>query len=302
MAFATTQQMGIGSISNTNGAPQFQQNLGPGLMSGISTTGGGVFQYRPPEADLVSGRMQRMRRENDPYMEQSKQGAMELANARGQLNSDYAAGSAQRAAIESALPIAAQDSETLTKIGMMNVQNAQDRANRDAQLMMSMGNQGGAVVEDMSAQDREADRQNRLQLQREALAFEGEQNGLGRGHDYSMGLMGNEFDLYGQQRGFENQRQLGYDNYGMDLGRMGQEFGYNVSLARLGSDLGIRGDYFSNRFAGDRDQRNQRGNLYSNMILSGMQVPEFMANPEAFMGFTQSILGFNWDEIFGGGF
>ncbi len=62
-------------------------------------------------------------------------------------------------------------------------------------------------------------------------------------------------------------------------------------------------DAYKNRCNdGDRDQRNQRGSLYSNMILSGMQVPEFMANPEAFMGFTQSILGFNWDEIFGGGF
>jgi len=262
----------------------------PGLMS-ASRGGTTAWHYRPPEADLVSGRMARMRRENDPYMQQSKQGAMELANARGQMNSDYAAGAAQRAAIESALPIAAQDSETLTRIGLAN--SEADRRWQELELQKQIASsQGGPAFINTGPSEAELERRyaHDLQLQRERLAFEGEQNGLGRGHDYGMGLMGIEAGLFGDQMGYQ-----------YDLGRMGQEYGYNRGLAQLGASLGLQSDYFNNMFGMQRDQAASRASLYNNMINNGMQVPEFMANPEAFLGFTQAVLGFNFDQIFGGG-
>jgi len=281
-------------VTNTGGGsislpPQQQQGGPAGLMS-AQRGGTTAWHYRPPEADLVSGRMAKMRRENDPYMQQSKQGAMELANARGQINSDYAAGAAQRAAIEAALPIAAQDSETLTRIGLANAEADRRAGELEQQKMIaSMMAGNSTVMEDNSAFENEADRAHALQLQRERLAFEGEQGGLGRGHDYGMGLMGIEGDLFRGQMGYGHARQMGYD-----------EYGYNRGLAELGARLGLESDFFNNQFAMQRDQGQMRGDMYAQMIMNGMQVPEFMANPEAFFGFTQSVLGFNYDQIFGG--
>ena len=282
-----------------------------GGLRSQSTNGSTAWQYRPPEADLVSGRMALMRRQNDPYMQQSKQGAMELANARGQMNSDYAAGAAQRAAIEAALPIAAQDSETLTRVGLSNADAQRRKDELELQKQIASASAMSATGYSYNPAEQEREYAHQLQLQRERLAFEGEQGGLGRGHDYGMGLMGIEAGLYGDQMGYDNARQLGYDQYGFglglaeqgfghDLGRMGAEYGYNRGLAELGADLGLRSDFFNNQFGMQRDMSQMRGNTYMQMILQGMQVPEFMANPEAFLGFTQSILGFNFDQIFGG--
>lgn len=293
-------------VPNPLDPPPTQQvgNL-PGQLSGITRGNMGAFQYTPPTEHLVRGQMGLLQRENGQYLRQAKQNAMELANARGQANSDYAAGAATRAAIDAALPIAAQDSETLTRIGLTNASNAQNMAELDLQRQIASGQGGGNIVYDMTG-EQEAQRAHELQMQRERLAFEGEQSGLGRGHDYSMGLMGTEADLFGQMMGFNNQRQLGMDQYGYDLGRMGQEFGYNSALARLGADLGLRSDFFNNQWGMQRDITGQlvggRMNLYNNIISQGMQVPEYMANPEAFMGFAQFVSGFGFDSIFDGMF
>jgi len=355
-----------------------------------SQTAGGTtaWQYRPPERDLVAGRMALMRRQNDPYMQQSKQGAMELANARGQINSDYAAGAAQRAAIDAALPIASQDSDTLTKVGLANSEGERRlieiQMEKDAMAAAANAHSGPAY----NPADDERRYAHDLQMQRERLAFEGEQGGLGRGHDYGMGLMGIEGDLFGAQMGYGHESDManqnyGYDlgrmgaqhgynrdladqGYGFDLGRMGAEYGYNRGLAdqgyghdlgRMGAEfgyntrladqgyghnlglaeqgyghnlgladqdfrnsrilnrdqygynrglselearLGLESDYYNNRWGMDRDTNASRNNIYADMIARGMGNAEFMADPEAFMGFMQTILGSNFDTIFGG--
>lgn len=284
-------------------APPTSFGRPPGSISGINQNGMGVFHYNPPEQHLVRGQMGILQNENGQYMQQARQAGMELANARGQGSSSYAAGAAQRAALDAALPIAAQDSETLTRIGLSNAEADQRDAEleRQKQILSSQAAGGLQVVRDP---EEEANRAHQLQLQRERLAFEGEMQGLGRGHEYGMGLFGLEGGLFRDQMGYDNQRQMGFDEYGFDLGRMGQEFGYNSALARLGADLGLRGDYFNQRWGSDRDIRQigaqGRMNLYANSILQGMQVPEFMANPEAFMGFIQFISGSQFDDIFGG--
>ncbi|WP_196301497.1 hypothetical protein, partial [Streptococcus pneumoniae] len=78
-------------------------------------------------------------------------------------------------------------------------------------------------------------------------------------------------------------------------------------------DLGIRGNYYDNQFGMQRDYANNlfgaardrqssRMNLYSQIISNGMQVPEFMADPEAFFGFSQFAAGDIWNSIFGWGY
>ena len=273
----------------------------PGSISGVQQGGMGLFHYNPPEQHLVRGQMGILQNQNSQYMQQAKQGAVEMANARGQANSDYAAGAAQRAAIEAALPIAAQDSETLTRVGLSNAEAEQRMRELEMQKSIASSSSSAPWTGDRLTAEGEAMRAHDLQLQRERLAFEGEQGGLGRGHDYGMGLMGIEADLFGNQMGYQYDLGRMDRGYQQDLGRMGQEYGYNRGLAQLGADLGLRGDYYNNRFGMQRDQAASRSSLYNNMINNGMQVPEFMANPEAFLGFTQAVLGFNFDEIFGGG-
>lgn len=276
----------------------------PGSISGIQQGGMGVFHYNPPEQHLVRGQMGILQNQNGQYMQQAKQNAMELANARGQANSDYAAGAAQRAAIDAALPIAAQDSETLTRIGLSNAEAEQRMRELEMQKSIASAASSAPWTGDRLTAEGEAMRAHDLQLQRERLAFEGEQAGLGRGHEYGMGLFGLEGGLYRDQMGYDAQRQLGFDDFGFDLGRMGQEFGYNSALARLGADLGLRSDYYNQRWGAERDinQINAQGRmgLYTQALLQGMQVPEFMANPEALMGFIQFISGSQFDDIFGG--
>ena len=278
----------------------------PGGISGVSMGAGNAWHYNPPKEHLVAGQLQGLMNPQGQYIGQARQTAMELANARGQANSSYAAGAAERAAIDAALPIASQDSETLTRIGLSNAGNSAQQSMLEQQLR-AQSNQGGGIIMDTSGA-RQDEFAHDLQMQRERLAFEGEQSGLGRDQEYGMGLMGQEYGTYRGQQDFANQRQLGYDRYGQELGQMGQAFGYNSSLARLGSDLGIRGNYYDNVFGSQRDQQRfgfdmqgSRMQLYGQLLGQGMQIPEYMADPEALLGFLQFTAGPQWDSIFSGG-
>lgn len=285
----------------------------PGGISGVSMGAGNAWHYNPPKEHLVAGQLQGLMNPQGRYIGQARQTAMELANARGQANSSYAAGAAERAAIDAALPIASQDSETLTRIGLSNAGNSAQQSMLEQQLR-AQSNQGGGIIVDTSGA-RQDEFAHDLQMQRERLAFEGEQQAYGRQQENSMGM----FDLYGNMatndQQFGNQRQLGFDQYGFqrglneqgygfDQGRMGSQFGYNAALARQAGDLGMRNNYFNY----GADMANNRASLYNNVIMQGMNVPEFMANPEAFYGFAQSVTGGSfgagsnfWNSLFGGG-
>lgn len=280
----------------------FQQLPDPRAINGLTGTTVGnatAFQYTPPSTHLVQGRLQGLmaQRANNRYINQAKDAAVEMALARGQGDTSYASGAATRAAIDAALPIASQDSDTLTKISLANQQAALAQAQIDAMRNQS-GLGGGNIIMDMTGEE-DAERQHQLQLQRERLAFEGEQGELGRYQQFGMGLMGTEADMFRDYMGFNYGRQNARDQYGYDLGRMGSQFGYNAALARQGSDLDLRSDYFNNRWGMERDSANTRAGAYATALTQGMQIPEFMADPEAFMGFMQFAFGFGWDSTLG---
>jgi len=273
-----------------------QRTQGGGLMAGVGFGHGGLYQYIPPDEHLVAGQLKKNIDLNSPLMRQAQQNAMEVAMARGAADTSYQAGAAQRATIDSMLPIASQDSETLTRVGQMNAQNAQDAAMLAAQMNASQ-REGNQISYDMTGEN-EADRMLQLQLQRERLAFEGEQAGYGREHGMSMGL----FDLYGNlyqgQQNFSNQRQLGFDEFGFNRALAGDQFGYqrglrgddflyNSSLARQNADLDMRQSYFNQMAGIGRGMQD----FYQNIILGGMSNPEFMADPEGFFGFAQFATG-----------
>lgn len=267
-------------------------------IGGLRTGPLGTFQYQPPEDHLVSGQLRRNINDRSPLMQQAAGNAQALANARGMGSGAYAIGEAQRATIDSMLPVASQDSETLTKIGMQNAKNAHEQSLMQQQASMAGSGGGFNVVEDTSAHDREAERQLRLQLQREALAFEGEQSAYGREQQSAMGLMDQYGNLYQGQQNFANQQQLGYDQFGFgralagdqfgyQRGLQGDQFGYNSALARQNADLDIRQSYFNY----NTSMASGMQQFYNNIIMQGMQNPDFMADPEGFFGFAQYAMG-----------
>lgn len=277
-------------------------------LRGISATGefgspttatgpGGAFVYRPPDAHLVAGQLRQNINSRSPLMLQAAGNAQALSAARGMGTGAYAIGEAQRATIDSMLPIASQDSATLTKVGMANADAIREHQVRNAGANAQAAATGGQTVLDMTGEN-EANRQHELQLQRERLAFEGEQGAYGRDQQSSMGLMDIYGNMYQGQQNFANQRQLGFDEFGFGrtmandqfgYGRMlaNDQFGYNSQLANQNADLDIRQSYFNYRQGQARDLQN----FYQNIILGGMGNPEFMAYPQAFFGFAQFATG-----------
>jgi len=80
-----------------------------------------ITQEVQPDS-TVKGQMEGLLSEGSQYMDLARQGAKEYANARGLLNSSIAAGAGERAAIESALPIAQQDAGTYNQQSLANQQ------------------------------------------------------------------------------------------------------------------------------------------------------------------------------------
>ena len=78
------------------------------------------------KTDTVGGQMTGLLNQNSPYMQAATAGAMRTANQRGLLNSSIAAGEGQKAAIESALPIAQQDAGFYQGIHTQNAKAISD--------------------------------------------------------------------------------------------------------------------------------------------------------------------------------
>lgn len=70
----------------------------------------------------VANQMTGLLSAGSPYMDVARTGALQTANQRGLLNSSIAAGAGEKAAIESAMPIATQDAQTYAQAQMANQQ------------------------------------------------------------------------------------------------------------------------------------------------------------------------------------
>lgn len=75
------------------------------------------------DPETVSGQLNALLSKDSAYMQSAKANAMATANSRGLLNSSIAAGAGEKAAIDSALPIAQQDSTINANAGQ-SAQNA----------------------------------------------------------------------------------------------------------------------------------------------------------------------------------
>lgn len=269
-----------------------------GRFTGISNQGG-AYVYNPPEEHLVAGRLRELQSRNNPLVANARARALRRANARGDVNSSYSAGAAETAAMEAMLPVAMQDSDTLTRVNIQNAQNAAERAIAEANANAAQGS--AAVGAAMAAAERDNARMARdlqLQMQRESLAFQGEQAGYGRQHDFDMfeRQMGRDLTLGERQflqqlamneQGFGFNRQLQEDAYGQDLGRMGMDWQMQRDLGNQQGDWQARIMALGDRYAA---QDFQRG-FYQNIFMSGMQNPYMLGDPAAFDGIMNLALG-----------
>lgn len=269
-----------------------------GPFSGITFNGGAVV-YNPPPEHLVSGQLRQLQSESNPLVRAARERAMRLANARGSIDGSYSAGAAARATIDAMLPVAQQDSATLTNVQMNNLSNIQNaqQAERDRQELLAANLASGYSA----AQDREMARREldqRLQMQREALAFEGEQAGYGRQHEIGMFDRGFGRDLTLQERDFLGRMGLGEQDIWGRRQIMGDEYGYNMGLAQQQQNFGLENmdrqfGYQSQLSYQDYQQATNQWQqaVYRDITNSLLNNPDLLRNPQAMDGIFQFLLG-----------
>ncbi len=114
-------------------------DFNPNIQAEVSTYDPSLRDLQP--GDTVEERLANLLASDSRYIEQARQRAREQSNARGLLNSSMAAGAAESAAIEAALPIAQQDAQSSFNQGRAN----QDAQNNAYQFNADAGNQYGLM-------------------------------------------------------------------------------------------------------------------------------------------------------------
>lgn len=274
----------------------YDSRIGGGaLPSGISGSANRAYTWSPQTGQSSFGLLNRYTASGSPMIRQAESRAAQQAASRGLLNSSIAAGAGRAAAIDAAGQFAESDANQQTAAMLKNVDvlNANEAARAASEMQSTML---GAINE-ANTSAANADREARLQLQREQLAFSGEQNQLDRIHGTDMSRLG-----YQQQLG------LGEQGYGFDLGRMGAEYGYDIGRATNASNLDYRNQSsLGAQQFGYQRQLNQ-DDYRNNMALQFMQGwysddPEFRdpATLNQTMAFFSSPNYFSRSSYFGGG-
>lgn len=286
----TTSQWGT---TGTLGSQGLYQGVAPPRQSqaqGIQGTDNRAYTRNVTGNELVQNQLQGLMNRGGAYMQNAARRGMETANRRGLLNSSIASGSAERASLEAAMPIAQADAGTYGRAQTENLDALNRGLMQERDIMNQQTMEGlraaasgqNAQAQAMLARER---MQMELQQQRENLAFQGEMSGLDRSQQQWMAQFGLGADLTRGQQGFGFQSALGQQGFQQDLGRM--------SAA----------DYFDSQ-AGQRDTLNQltmaeygmglqaMGNFYNRFGDSLFDEPEVYADPyvqQAVMNFGQNF-------------
>jgi hypothetical protein len=104
----STEQQAAAASASTTGSTTTDQTVAGELGATVTP---GLQEYMSPEA-TVAGQLEGLLASDSPYIESARARADDVAQQMGMLSSSMAAGAAERAAIESAMPIATQDAKT----------------------------------------------------------------------------------------------------------------------------------------------------------------------------------------------
>ena len=189
-----------------------------------------VPNYTIDKKQTVAGQMDDLLKSNSPYMQQAATAGKQMAGSRGLLNSSMAAGAAQGASIERALPIAQSDANTY---------NAFAGQKYGTQLQGAINNQIQGFTQD------NMNLGNTLQkgLNQQQQGFQ--QDNMRLGSQLGQADMRLGDTLQRGQMGLANQLQMGLNN---------QQQGFQQDNMRLGSQLGQADMRLSNQL-GQSDMR-----------------------------------------------
>ena len=174
----------------TGYADPYDTRIGNGALPiGIQGTQNRAYTRDVQANETARSQLEGLLADNSLYMQNADLRGRETAANRGLLNSGMAAGNAQRAAIESGLPVALNDSGVYARTASENMGALNERALAD---LAAQTDRAG-----FSTNLRIAGMNNAgaLQRQRENLAFEGEQRGLDREHEMVRDNFLHQYDL-----------------------------------------------------------------------------------------------------------
>ena len=191
---------------------------------GIQGADNRAYTRQVTNNELVSNQLNNLMNQEGAYLSNARRRGLEQANRRGMLNSSIAAGSAERAGIEAAMPIASADAAAYGTAQTQNMealnQNLmQQRDIMNQQAIAASSLTAAGVSAGMQAQIAREQMAAELQAQREQLAYQGEQAGLDRYHQLGMsnteygqqlGAMGMQYGLQNQNAAAQDQRTFGY--------------------------------------------------------------------------------------------
>lgn len=274
----------------SSGLYQQPGSAGTNLPGGTMFSDGRAYTRNVNANETVAGQLQGLLDTNNPYLRQGLNRANRQAQAMGMGRSSIAVGNAQAALVNAALPIASQDAATYGTAAGQN----QSQLNNNLMQERDIRNQIVMEQERIAAGDRANAGNNatarygqdmQLQLQREGLAFTGEQNQLDRLQQFAVGAQ----------------------NFNYDIGRMNNDYSNRDALA---SNETFRQDWLANNNY-NRDINRSLINagitnttgLYQYLTQAAIDNPD-VYDPEAYNGmlnFFSSQFSDMFANVFGGG-
>lgn len=199
-------------------------NLPTGIFNAGGTSGNNAYVRNVQGNELTSQQLNGLIGQDSEYMRLARQSGMDMASARGLGNSSIAVGNSQRAAIQSALPIAQADAGAYMTAAGQN----QDALNQN--MLTSMNNQTALGQARIGANASMYGDDLQLMNQREGRAFSGEQQGLDRAFRDYLQQLGHSQNVDMANLGYQHTLGSGLFGLGADMMRQQQGFYNNAGM------------------------------------------------------------------------
>lgn len=248
-------------------------------QGGMQGTDNRAYTRNVLQNELAQTHLNEMTAGDSAYMQNARQRGLETAARRGMLNSSIAAGASQRSALEAAAPFAMQAAGAYGQaqsenMGALNANLMQERDIMNRALWEAnnaAAARDGSIAMSQALSDAE---QNRYRMFQENLAFEGEQRGLDRAHDFGRADQGFGHDL----------GRMGAE-YGFDLGRMGyqQDFQSREADRNVYRDIARMDNQYSNQRYNNMSQAVLEHGLRGRQDINNFLLEQFNADPSTSM-------------------
>lgn len=223
--FRVRPGMNGGSIFMGNGSP-YQANLN------FDDFGATTREVQPEE--LVSWQLQQLIDGDSAYMQNADTRGRELANDRGALSSSIFAGSAQRAAIDAALPIASQDAQAYIRAATENMAALNQNTLAKLQSATSMAVSNAQIAGQMGIAQLANDSRERIAETQLNAQYTMQQAGFVQQQFMEQLQQGGRLQL--SMLGFDQQRQLANMGFAHDINMSNLSQAQRIQLEEMFGD------------------------------------------------------------------